>query len=86
MDGAKKSNWLVLSDRQNHVVAAALSVLSFSVIAAFVAFVVWLGVQALEFSQKTCEPEKTYGNRFMCSTSASAASCVTFTVCTTQNA
>ena len=56
MDGDEKSGWLVLSDRQNRVVAAALSVLSFSVIAAFVAFLVWLGVQVLEFTAPAVTP------------------------------
>ena len=56
MEGAKKSSWLVLSDSQNRVVAAALSVMSFSVIAAFVAFLVWLGVKALEFTSPAVTP------------------------------
>ena len=56
MDGERKNSWLVLSDRQNGVVAAALSVMAFSVIVAFVAFLVWLGVKALEFTSPAVTP------------------------------
>ena len=56
MDNAKKGGWLVLSDRQNRVVASALSVMAFSVIAVFVAVLLWLGAKALEFTSTAVTP------------------------------
>ncbi len=55
-DNAKIGGRLALSARQNYVIAAALSVLSFSVIVAFAVFLVWLGVKALEFTSTAIAP------------------------------
>jgi len=56
MDNSKKGGWIVLTEGQNRVVAAAMSVLSFSVIAVFVVVLVWLGIKALEFTAPALTP------------------------------
>ena len=56
MDDVKKGGWISLTEGQNRVIAAALSVLSFSVIALFVVFMVWLGVKALAFTSRAVTP------------------------------
>ena len=59
MSEAGNSGWVKLSDRQNRVVASALSVLAFSVIALFVIVILWLALKALKFTSAAVTPVLT---------------------------
>ena len=56
MNGDSKTGWIALSERQSRIVAAALSVAAFSVIAAFAACLGWLVVRAVSFTSRAVTP------------------------------